>query len=63
MITIAYDSSGNPTQIIERIGTSWKVTIIYWNGLGLPIQTGEGEGWSFEDAYSLAISDISLRIR
>lgn len=60
MIQIAYDSSGNPIQIVEREKTNWKVTIVYYNGGGDPVMIGEGEGWDYHDAYNLAMQDISL---
>jgi len=57
---IAWDSSGNPIQIIERDKNSWKVTIIYYNAINQPVKMGEGEGWDYQDAYNLAMQDISL---
>ena len=59
MIQIAYDN-GNPWLIVERDKTSYKVTIVYYNGAGDITHIGEGEGWSYEDAYNLAQADISL---
>jgi len=66
MIQIAYDN-GNPTQIIERDRTNWKVTLILYSGDGTasspykPVIIGEGEGWDYRDAYNLAQADMNLK--
>lgn len=62
MIQISYDS-GNPWLIVERDRTSWRVTIILYNGSNLPVIIGEGEGWDYNDAYNLAQADVSLQVK
>jgi len=55
-----WDSAGNVIQIIDRDKNNWKVTLYYYNAINQVVKMGEGEGWDYQDAYNLAMQDISL---